>query len=169
MKWKKYAATAICLFLAGISFTGCGNSKDNVKTQESKSGYYFESGTEKIYMNSEVEPLVAKLGEPTGGTYEAVSCAFEGKDTFYYYDGFTLQAYEKNGKKYVYTINLEDDTVKTAEGIKIGDSLSMMAAQYGLEYTVTGNAYVYTKDKMTLTLIVENDKISAITYALITN
>lgn len=169
MNRTKYLAAAACLLLVLTGFAGCGNSQGSEQTQGNMGGYYFVSGTERIYPNSEAEPLVRKLGTPSGGTYEAVSCAFEGKDTFYYYDGFTIQAYEKNGTKYVYTINLEDDTVKTAEGIKIGDSFSAVTVQYGTGYTASGSTYVYTRDNMTLTFIIKNDKVSAITYALITN
>ena len=35
---------------------------------------------------------------------------------------FTLQGYQKNGVDVVYSVTFMDDTVKTKEGIKIGDS-----------------------------------------------
>ena len=43
-------------------------------------------------------------------------------DKFWYYDSFTLQGYQKNGVDVVYSVTFMDDTVKTKEGIKIGDS-----------------------------------------------
>ena len=122
-----------------------------------------------IYINEEAQKVTDALGEPSGGTYEALSCAFEGKDTFYYYDGFTLQTYEKDGKKYIYTITLEDDTVNTAEGVKIGDSFAAVTKAYGTDYVAAGNTYAYSKDKMTLTFVMNNDKVSTISYSLLTS
>lgn len=165
---KKYLAAALSFVLMALVLTGCGSTQMGVQARKNESGYYFESNGEKIYINAQADALTEKLGAPSGGTYEALSCAFQGKDTFYYYDGFTLQAYEKNGKKYIYTINLEDDTVKTAEGVKIGDSFAAVTTKYGSGYTAAGNTYAYAKDKMTLTFVVENDKVAAITYALVT-
>lgn len=171
---KKILFSAVCVVLMSLSVFGCGNSNSteqnvNAQAQTENKGYYFESSSVKVYADDELEPVVEKLGEPSGGTYEAVSCAFEGKDIFYYYDGFTIQSYESNGKRYIYSISLEDDTVKTPEGIKIGDSLSEITAKYGTGYSANGNTYVYTKDGMTLTFIMENDKAAAITYTIITD
>ena len=172
---KKCVAAIICTVFA-LVFCGCSadtlsgkNVNGSGVLSENAGGYYFESKTQKIYIDEEASPVIEKLGTPQGGTYEALSCAFEGKEVFYYYDGFTIQTYEKNGKEYIYTINLEDDTVKTTEGIRLGDSLGTMAGKYGTGYTLTGDTYVYTKDKMTLTFIIENDKVAAIRYSLITD
>ena len=123
----------------------------------------------RIYINEDAQTVTDALGTPPSGTYEALSCAFEGKDTFYYYDGFTLQTYEKDGKKYIYTITLEDDTVNTAEGIKIGDSFAAVTKAYGTDYVAAGNTYAYSKDKMTLTFVMNNDKVSTISYSLLTS
>ena len=149
---KKFWITALCIAVTVISLAGCGTaSGSSAKNQQS--GYIFTTA----------------LGTPPSGTYEALSCAFEGKDTFYYYDGFTLQTYEKDGKKYIYTITLEDDTVNTAEGIKIGDSFAAVTKAYGTDYVAAGNTYAYSKDKMTLTFVMNNDKVSTISYSLLTS
>jgi len=76
---------------------------------------------------------------------------------------------EKDGKKYIYTITLEDDTVNTAEGIKIGDSFAAVTKAYGTDYVAAGNTYAYSKDKMTLTFVMNNDKVSTISYSLLTS
>lgn len=168
---KKYFAAVICIAAAFI-FCACadGEAFGNGKNGDSQNGgYYFESGAEKIYINEKADSVLARLGEPSGGTYEAVSCAFEGKENFYYYDGFTVQTYEKNGKKYIYTINLEDDTVKTAEGIKLGDSLTAVTDKYGTHYALSGDTYAYVKDNMKLTFIIQNDRVMSVKYWLITD
>ena len=168
---KKYFAAVICI-AAALVFCACSGSEivGRSKNEDGqKDGYYYESTAGRIYINEEADSVLVRLGEPSGGTYEAVSCAFEGKEIFYYYDGFTIQTYEKNGKKYIYTINLEDDTVKTAEGIKLGDSLTAVTDKYGTHYALSGDTYAYVKDKMKLTFIIQNDRVMSIKYWLITD
>ena len=154
---KKFWITVLCIAVTVISLAGCGTaSGSSAKNQQSC--YSFITGYQQIYINEDAQTLTDALWTPPSGTYEALSCAFEGKDTFYYYDGFTLQTYEKDGKKYIYTITLEDDTVNTAEGIKIGDSFAAVTKAYGTDYVAAGNTYAYSKDKMTLTYVINYDK-----------
>jgi hypothetical protein len=157
---KRLILSIVCVLV--LSAAGCGTAKEADDT----SGYYFESRNTKISLNDEVDAVIEKLGNPSGGIYEANSCAFEGKDTFYYYDGFTLLTYESADKRCIYNINLEDDTVSTAEGVHIGNGFPDMVARYGTQYVNSGNAFVYTKNKTTLTFVIEDDKITGITYAL---
>lgn len=134
---KKFWITALCIAVTVISLAGCGTASGS-SAKNQPSGYIFTTGDQQIYINEDAQTVTDALGAPPSGTYEALSCAFEGKDTFYYYDGFTLQTYEKDGKKYIYTIALEDDTVNTAEGIKIGDSFAAVTKAYGTDYVAAG-------------------------------
>ena len=69
---------------------------------------FLTTGDQQIYINEDAQTVTDALGAPPSGTYEALSCAFEGKDTFYYYDGFTLQTYEKmTVKRYIYQLRLK--------------------------------------------------------------
>ena len=165
---KKFWITALCIAVTVISLCRLRHS---IRQQCKKSAerLHFTTGDQQIYINEDAQTVTDALGTPPSGTYEALSCAFEGKDTFYYYDGFTLQTYEKDGKKYIYTITLEDDTVNTAEGIKIGDSFAAVTKAYGTDYVAAGNTYAYSKDKMTLTFVMNNDKVSTISYSLLTS
>lgn len=155
-----------CVIVMITVFAGCGGAQEESKN---KTGYTLTVNGNTLCINGEAESLDKDMGIPTGGTYEALSCVFEGKETFYYYDGFTVQTYEKNGKKYIYAITIEDDTVKTDEGIKIGDGITEVTDTYGTSYTAEGNTYIYTKDNMTLTFVMENSKVSGISYTLIKN
>ena len=95
---KKFWITALCIAVTVISLAGCGTaSGSSAKNQQS--GYIFTTGDQQIYINEDAQTVTDALGTPPSGTYEALSCAFEGKDTVYYYDGLTLHTEGKDGKK----------------------------------------------------------------------
>ena len=79
-------------------------------------GYVFTVGGITVEMDADAAPIVEGLGEPVS-YFEAASCAFEGLDKMYTYNGFELDTYPKGEKDYVSTVILKDDTVLTPEGI----------------------------------------------------
>ena len=118
-----------------------------------------------MQIDGKVEDYKSKLGEPSGGYYEATSCAFDGLDKFWYYDSFTLQGYQKDGADLVYAITLMDDTVKTKEGVKIGDSKDKIETAYG-KGTEQNGQIIYTKGAGKLTFAVKDNVITSIEYSL---
>ena len=65
-------------------------------------------------------PVLSALGEPIG-RFEADSCAYLGKDVFYYYPGFELTVNEVEGQDVITAIAVVDDTVVTPQGLRIYD------------------------------------------------
>lgn len=133
------------------------------KQQHEVLGYAFEHDGVTIYMNTDVEPVLDALGEPLQ-YFEAESCAFKGLDKTYTYAGFEITTYPMDGKDYISTVYLMDDTVSTPEGIYLGSSLDDMIAAYGDDYTGSSGSYTYIKEDSKLQFIVMNDEIIAITY-----
>ena len=86
-------------------------------------GYVFTVDGTTIAMNAEVAPILEKLGKEKN-YFESASCAFEGLDKEYTYNGFVLKTYPLNDVDYVASITLQDDTVATPEGIAIGSELA---------------------------------------------
>jgi hypothetical protein len=117
-------------------------------------------------MNKEAAPVVEALGDPLD-YFESESCAFKGLDKVYYYSGFELTTYPLDDVDYISTIDFKDDTVSTKEGIFIGSSLDDVKAAYGEDYKEENGFYTYTKGDSTLTFIMENDAVTAITYTAI--
>ena len=66
----------------------------------------------------------------------------------------------------VYAITFDDDTVKTKEGVKIGDSKEKMTSAYGSNYKQDGNMYSYVSGNMELQFTVKDEVVMGITYAL---
>lgn len=173
---KKLAAV---LMMAGMLLvTGCGNNEKvidgNVQNQGSGSiqeqnagtkakGYTFVSGSTTVEIDALAAPIVEKLGEPVS-YYEAASCAFEGLDKMYTYQGFELDTYPTGDKDYVSAVIFKDDSVKTPEGVGIGDTAKKVEEVYGSATKGTTGALEYAKDGMKLCFIVKDDEVVSIEY-----
>lgn len=171
---------AVVLMVAGMLLvTGCGNNEKvidgNVKNQGSGSvqqqgsgtqtqakGYVFVSGSTTVEIDALAAPIIEKLGEPAS-YYEAASCAFEGLDKMYTYQGFELDTYPTEDKDYVSAVIFKDDSVKTPEGIGIGDTAKKVEEVYGSATKGTGSLE-YSKDGMKLCFIVKDDEVVSVEY-----
>ena len=108
---------------------------------------YYVSGEVKFGIMDPAEEVLDALGEPQG-TFESDSCAYQGKDMFYYYDGFEVMVNDVDGTLRITGITLADDTVSNPQGVKIGmdmsEALSLMGdPDYPESITVTHNGGVY--------------------------
>ena len=81
---------------------------------------YFESKGVRMKPMMEAAPVLSALGDPIG-SFEADSCAYIGKDLFYYYPGFELTVNEVEGVDRITAITVADDTVTTPQGLRIYD------------------------------------------------
>ena len=155
---RKKGLMLAAVLVAGVMMAACGNAstlEDNsqdkpVASQQTESKYSFE----------------LKLGEPSGGYYEAKSCAFEGMDKFYYYDSVTLQGYQKDGNDKLYSITLMDDAVKTKEGVRIGDKKDKVLSAYGSDYTEADGQLLYESGNTRLSFVMKDDEVQSIIYSV---
>ena len=81
---------------------------------------YFESKGVRMEPWMEAAPVLAALGDPIG-SFEADSCAYIGKDLFYWYPGFELTVNEVDGVNRITAITVADDTVTIPQGLRIYD------------------------------------------------
>ena len=81
---------------------------------------YFESQGVRIVPMMAAEEVLTALGQPLG-VFEADSCAYIGKDVFYYYPGFELTVNEVDGQNTITAIAVVDDTVTIPQGLRIYD------------------------------------------------
>lgn len=100
----------------------------------------FVSGGICVEPLEEADSVLNRLGEPQS-TFEADSCAYQGKDYYYYFAGYELTVNEVEGVKRVTAISLVDDTVKAEFPgglLGIGDTeetlLSVLGGESGQEY-----------------------------------
>ena len=131
-------------------------------TPDASSWKYTVNGTD-ILMHAPAAPVLEALGEPVSYTEEA-SCAFSGLDKTYYYGGFYLQTYPMGDEDYVFSLWLVDDSSTTPEGIYIGATQAEVESAYGAEGFNGSNAYILKGTTSTLTIILEDGKVSSIQY-----
>lgn len=146
----KRIITVILAVMCALALCACSDNGDGTKAQtktEYKPDYgelYYASGDVKFGILDEADEVLSALGEPVS-TFESNSCAYQGKDKFYYYDGFEILVNDVDGTERVTGITLADDTVSNPQGVKIGmkgdEALKLMD---GLEYTQSGDTYKFT-------------------------
>ncbi|MFP4698532.1 MAG: hypothetical protein ACLFMO_07480 [Eubacteriales bacterium] len=173
---KKLSILLVLLLLVGCSDaepTSTDNQTvevDNDKTQtkdktkqNDESGFEFESNGVTIAINQEAKTVVEKLGDSLD-YFEAPSCAFDGMDKIYTYNGFELHTYEVDGVDYVLSVIFLDDSVTTKEGVYLFSSLDDVLEVYGENYTENQGLYTYEKGDTTLSFLIENNEVVSIEY-----
>lgn len=133
-------------------------------TEAAPKGYGFKYAGVTVYVHGKASKLIDKMGEPNKKT-KSKSCAYDGEDTKYVYDDFTLVTYteKKGGTEYVQSIKFTTKKAKTKEGIKIGSKEKTMKKKYGRAKDNFG-VYTYKKGKMGIVLTVEDEKVTEIQY-----
>ena len=127
--------------------------------------------TETISNSVSLYELEVTLGAPRPNlpepvkTLEAPSCHYEGTDTVYYYEDFTLYTYRFEDKDVVYCIELLNDNTKTREGAKVGMTQSDIVGIYGQEYETLPNGISYPLETGgSLNFRIKDDKVFMIEY-----
>ena len=144
---------------------GCQKADDNTDKNEGGNPAAVQLGDATVAAG---EILTAEmktaLGSPVS-VEEAPSCHYEGMDTVYRYDGFSIQTYRKDDADCVAVVTVESDAYPTAKGIKVGDDLGAVTDAYGEAAECTNYYFVYTlTDKVSLTFELDGDKVAVILY-----
>jgi len=118
-----------------------------------------------IAIDAEAVPILAALGQEIAYE-ESPSCAFEGMDKIYAYSGYRVQTYTKDGKDYIRSVELIDDSLATPEGIAIGAAQADVISAYGTptKQTDTSIQYENTAQKTVLQFILRNGAVTNIQY-----
>lgn len=124
----------------------------------------FVSGQVQILPLEEAEGVLKRLGEPQS-TFEADSCAYQGKDYYYYYFGYELTVNELEGVRVITAITLVDDTVKAefpTGKLGIGDTLEtlleVLGGEDGQDY------YAYAGEQVRLEIQLTEGVITAMVF-----
>lgn len=176
----------VCAMLvAGCLLTACGddekvitgdvtniwtqeteNQNDNAgndEAEETKGGYLFERNGVSIAIEEDAQPVLEKIEEPTS-VYESASCAFGDLDRVYTYDGFEVNTYTMDEAEYISLIVIRDESVKTAEGISIGNTVEEVIDVYGEPDVEETTMLTYAKDHMKLCFFIQDDEVISIEY-----
>ena len=168
----KRIIAVILAVMCAFALCACSDNGGDQKT-ETKTDYgelYYASGDVKFGIFDEADKVLSALGEPVS-TFESNSCAYQGKDKFYYYDGFEVLVNDVDGTERVTGITLADDTVSNPQGVKIGmkgdEALALMD---GIEYTQSGDTYKFTVGSTLFRIQVGDDgTVKAAEYSVAAN
>lgn len=187
MKLRKFIAVTMTAAMM-MSFAACANdSKDNKVDSatdsqgtvadgeqaananagggeaEASSTYVFTYNGTTATVDEAADKVISGFGD--GYKYfESPSCAFQGLDKVYTYNSFLVRTYPKDDVDYVLSIELRDDSISTPEGVFIGSSEDDVRAAYGDPTEETSGGLEYTQGNCTLAFVINDGKVSAISY-----
>ena len=119
---------------------------------ETASDLYFEYRGVRMAPMMEAAPVLAALGEPLH-SFEADSCAYQGKDLFYAYPGVELTVNEVDGAERITFLRVTDDTVTIPQGLRIYDEeLKLLDLMGG---AADDGVYAYTSGPVELLIEVK--------------
>lgn len=113
--------------------------------------------------NADFAPLLAYLGDPAN-YFEAESCAFEGLDKTYTYDGVEIVTYPDEDVDRISSVRILSEAVSTPEGITIGSTPEDVTAAYGEDYTAVGQQYTYEDGDCLLSVLFQDGKAVSVEY-----
>lgn len=171
MKLVKMAALVMSLSIAGAALCACNNQVDpvssdiNVISTQSQNGAGTEATVDSGYIDANATStnfkftfkgvdLIcntaiddSKFAAEDFEVRETASCAGQGFALEYTFKGgsFTVITHPIDGQDAITEIHLYDDTVSTAEGIYIGNTLDQVKAAYGEPTETTDGALIYAK------------------------
>ena len=145
---------------------GGSDTADGTGDTAAADAFVFTYNGIAIPMNAPADAVIEQLGD--GYTYfEAPSCAYEGMDKVYTYNSIVVRSYTMDGVDYIAAVELKDDTVQTAEGIRIGATEEEVRAAYGEDGNEGTSGIEYTKGDSFISFIFEDGRTIAITYTAI--
>ncbi len=143
------------------------HGSESQATPSAADSFVFKKGDVTIAMHAPAGPVIEALGAYTN-YYEEPSCAFEGMDKTYSYPGFDVTTYTKGGSDYVSGVIFWDDSVATAEGVYIGQTLEDIRKAYGAD--VSGETSVsLTRGASKLLFLLKDGAVSSIQYLAVEN
>ena len=117
----------------------------------------------EIAIDAEAAPILSALGNEISYE-ESPSCAFEGMDKLYVYQGFRIKTYSQGGKDYIYSIELMDDSIATPEGIMIGAEIATVTEKYGTPAEENDTAMRFISENTILQILFRDGKVTNIQY-----
>ena len=135
-------------------------------------GFMFSYNGADIYMGEYIKNILPLLGAEAECAVSD-SCTSEGTMAIYAYDSVEISAYTKTEEdEYrVFSATFRDDSVATAEGIHIGQSVGEMEAayeDYGADLEkMEGFYYKYLKNGTAVSFDIDGGVIIGITYQLL--
>ena len=172
---KKRIIALGMIMAMSFAVVACGSSDDTKviestdtsnasgESEAAGTGYVFNYDGMDIAVDSDVAPVIEKLGEPQE-YFESPSCAAEGIGKLYTYSDFEIQTYPDGDVDRVLYVLFKTDNVATAEGIDLSSSREDIVEAYGQATEEGTSSMKYEKDGMTLVFLFDGESLISIEY-----
>ena len=189
MNFTKVAALVLSLGMIGTGIAACSNEPEPVSSDvnviSTQAGQNNQAGTAattvdanaatenfvftysgcNIIINTDID--IARFNDDDYDYQEVPSCAGQGISKFYTFNGgsFVVSTNPVGNEDSIAMITINDDSVSTAEGIFIGNTVDQLKAAYGEPKENDGTTYTYEKGSSILVFLVDDSgKITNIIY-----
>ncbi len=155
----KKLAIFLSILVVAVAAASCGQKKEEgIASKITISGVELALGAEFAADKAEA------LGTPQE-VVQAPSCHYDGSDSIYTYQGFSLYTYMQEDKAILYSVEITDAGLTTPEGAKTGMTRAEIQQIYGDAYEDAPAGIAYSiRDGMTLTFRLTEDTVSLIEY-----
>lgn len=169
---KKIAAAVLCILILALA-AGCSKTAPagveesavfvdpNAVKAHAYGNLYFSAEGFDFGIYDPIEDLTAHVAPNT--TYAGQSCAFDGDDIYYFFNGFEVMANVIDGAERVTAITLTDDTVRTPDGLYIGMSEADLCGITGISPDAAG-LHTATDGTAQRNVTVQDGTVRSITY-----
>ncbi len=172
---KKIALLLLAALLA-CGMIACGGESGGDPAQSSGGGGEpaeeevgnlgkIEIGGTTLTLGEDVAPMLRALGNWTNYV-ESDSCAYDGKDKEYTYNGFLLKTYPDGALDRLSAVYLTSDAVTTREGLFIGAPESAIEPALGSSHEGENGSYLYREGRAQLLILTDGGVVTSIQYAL---
>lgn len=163
---KKLLMALLAVLMMGLVLTGCSNEPSGDNDSDTEAGFEFASNGVAIQMLAKADTVLSALGEEN--TYfEAESCAYQGMDKIYTYNGFEVRTNEIDNQDLITSVLLIDDSIATPEGVALFMTKEDMIGAYGEDFTEEMGLCSYTKGKTKLSFLIKDNEITSIEYTAV--
>lgn len=110
-------------------------AQEELDVMAAEDPFTFHAGDVKILPRMEAAPILTALGEPAF-YFSADSCAYQGKDEYYKYNGFEITVNTPEGVPVITAITVVDDTIRVAfpnGTLALGDGAQKVCDVFGVE------------------------------------
>lgn len=164
---KKMKAKLICLLLTVAALLTLAACETDMSEANAKFAP-FSVGDVAVTVGAEAAPILSQLGTPVSSA-ETAGCYGDGKDKVYQYRSYKVFTYSMRGVDYILSVELFDDaeeTVKTVEGIRVGDSREAVLSCYGEATEADDSKLIYqnSADGTKLQFLLRNGTVTNIQY-----
>ena len=148
---------AVCVL--ALLFTGCAASRGTSPEEKTEDHFSFQAGEVTVTLNAPAGAILEALGEPQNHA-EAGSCGVCAAVDTYSYNGFYLNVQpDGEGEDRITGFWFTDGSVKTPEGVGIGDSRDAVKTAYG---SFSGDVYMRRKGEERMLILLDGDRVSSI-------